>query len=247
MYKGVDLPLFAIGGGLFTAVAFIVIVVLNPGVAAFGVAWLCIGVVVYTGLPAPPGPGPHLDAQGGDRPAGGRPRGGVRLGARAAGRRPLRRVRGGHRGQARGAPAARDPRDRAWSPSRARWPSTRRWPRPRRGADSLIEQARVQAGARVSGHVERVRSGQAGRRIIEEALDMRAAAIVMPLPRRDRRRVAVRQDAGDRAGRAPVPGDHRVDAAAGVRRRKRAAGAQEGSAYEDVRAPGPDAARRASR
>ena len=52
------------------------------------------------------------------------------------------------------------------------------------GAASLIEQARVQGGARVSGHVERVRSGQAGRRIIEEATDMRAAAIVMPLPRR---------------------------------------------------------------
>jgi APA family basic amino acid/polyamine antiporter len=51
-------------------------------------------------------------------------------------------------------------------------------------AESLIEQAKVQAGARVSGHVEKVRSGQAGRRIIEEALDMRAAAIVMPLPRR---------------------------------------------------------------
>ena len=42
----------------------------------------------------------------------------------------------------------------------------------------------MQAGARVSGHVEQVRSGQAGRRIIEEALDMRAAAIVMPLPQR---------------------------------------------------------------
>ncbi len=51
-------------------------------------------------------------------------------------------------------------------------------------AQSLIEQARVQAGARVSGHVERVRVGQAGRRIIEEATDMRAAAIVMPLPER---------------------------------------------------------------
>jgi hypothetical protein len=51
-------------------------------------------------------------------------------------------------------------------------------------AESMIEQAKVQAGARVSGHVERIRSGQAGRRIIEEAIDMRAAAIVMPLPRR---------------------------------------------------------------
>ena len=51
-------------------------------------------------------------------------------------------------------------------------------------AQSVIEQARIQGGRRVSGHVERVRPGQAGRRIVEEAIDMRAAAIVMPLPRR---------------------------------------------------------------
>jgi APA family basic amino acid/polyamine antiporter len=51
-------------------------------------------------------------------------------------------------------------------------------------ADSAIEQARVQGGRRVTGHWEKVRPGQAGRRIIEEATDMRAAAIVMPMPRR---------------------------------------------------------------
>jgi APA family basic amino acid/polyamine antiporter len=48
----------------------------------------------------------------------------------------------------------------------------------------VIEQARIQGGRRVSGHKEKIRAGQAGRRIIEEATDMRAAAIVMPLPRR---------------------------------------------------------------
>jgi APA family basic amino acid/polyamine antiporter len=51
-------------------------------------------------------------------------------------------------------------------------------------ANSIIEQAKVQGGRRVSGHVERIRAGQAGRRIVEEAADMHAAAIVMPLPRR---------------------------------------------------------------
>jgi APA family basic amino acid/polyamine antiporter len=51
-------------------------------------------------------------------------------------------------------------------------------------AVSVIEQAKIQVGRRVSGHVEKIRAGQAGRRIIEEATDMRAAAIVMPLPRR---------------------------------------------------------------
>jgi basic amino acid/polyamine antiporter, APA family len=51
-------------------------------------------------------------------------------------------------------------------------------------ANSILEQAKIQGGRRVSGHVERIRAGQAGRRIVEEALDMRAAAIVMALPRR---------------------------------------------------------------
>jgi APA family basic amino acid/polyamine antiporter len=36
----------------------------------------------------------------------------------------------------------------------------------------------------VSGHWEKVRPGQAGRRIVDEAREMRARAIVMPLPRR---------------------------------------------------------------
>ena len=52
-------------------------------------------------------------------------------------------------------------------------------------ADTVIEQARRStAGGACPGHVEKIRAGQAGRRIIEEAADMRAAAIVMPLPRR---------------------------------------------------------------
>jgi APA family basic amino acid/polyamine antiporter len=35
----------------------------------------------------------------------------------------------------------------------------------------------------VSGHVERVRAGQTGRRIVDEARAMRAGAIVMPMAR----------------------------------------------------------------
>ena len=51
-------------------------------------------------------------------------------------------------------------------------------------ARAVIEQARIQGGQRVSGHVERVRPGQSGRLIVEEAREMRAHAIVMPLPPR---------------------------------------------------------------
>ncbi|HEY6890313.1 MAG TPA: APC family permease, partial [Solirubrobacter sp.] len=46
-WRGVDWPLFALAGGIFTAIAFVVIVVLNPTVAAFGVGWLILGMVVY--------------------------------------------------------------------------------------------------------------------------------------------------------------------------------------------------------
>jgi APA family basic amino acid/polyamine antiporter len=51
-------------------------------------------------------------------------------------------------------------------------------------AASVIDQARVRGGRRVTGHWEKVRPGQAGRRVVEEAKDIRARAIVMPLPPR---------------------------------------------------------------
>jgi APA family basic amino acid/polyamine antiporter len=51
-------------------------------------------------------------------------------------------------------------------------------------AQQVIEQAKLAGGRRVSGHVEKVRSGQAGRLIVNQAREMRAAAIVMPLPPR---------------------------------------------------------------
>ena len=51
-------------------------------------------------------------------------------------------------------------------------------------AASLIDSARVRGGRRVTGHWEKVRPGQAGRRIVEEAKEIRARAIVMSLPPR---------------------------------------------------------------
>jgi APA family basic amino acid/polyamine antiporter len=51
-------------------------------------------------------------------------------------------------------------------------------------AASEIDSARIRGGRRVTGHWEKVRPGQAGRRIVEEAKDMRARAIVMSLPPR---------------------------------------------------------------
>ena len=96
----------------------------------------------------------------------------------------LRRADARDRGQAGRAQAPRDPRaGHDHRPERAAR-STRRCREEEAAADSIIEQAKLQGGGRVSGHWEKVRAGQAGRRIIEEAQDMRAAAVVMTLPRR---------------------------------------------------------------
>ena len=49
--RGYDAPLFAIVGGTFTLIAFVVIAVLYPTVSIFGVGWLVFGVVVYVVVP----------------------------------------------------------------------------------------------------------------------------------------------------------------------------------------------------
>ena len=51
-------------------------------------------------------------------------------------------------------------------------------------AASVIDSARVRGGWRVTGHWEKVRPGGAGRRIVEEAREIRARALVMSLPPR---------------------------------------------------------------
>ena len=50
-------------------------------------------------------------------------------------------------------------------------------------AQSIIEEAKVQVGRRVSGHWDKVRAGQTGRRIVDEARAVHAEAIVMPMAR----------------------------------------------------------------
>ena len=79
-------------------------------------------------------------------------------------------------------------------------------------AQQMIDSARVLGGRRVTGHWEKVRAGQAGRRIIDEARDIDARAIVMPRPRKRAGDVALRAYARDGPRGAAVPRDHRVRA-----------------------------------
>jgi basic amino acid/polyamine antiporter, APA family len=181
--RGYDLPLFAVFGGLGTSIAFVVTVALHPDVAAAGFGWLVLGIVVYllfrrgqgldltsthkVAIPQPvvdheaeydsvlvPLADGHYDEHV----------------MATATRLAARRRRGIHVLALVTVPNAL-PIDATIRDAEA-------------AADSVIEQAKIQGGRRVSGHVEKIRAGQAGRRIIEEATDMRAAAIVMPLPRR---------------------------------------------------------------
>jgi APA family basic amino acid/polyamine antiporter len=181
--RGYDIPLFAAVGGTFTAIAFVVIVALNPTVAAAGVGWLAFGVALYVAFRRRHGldlvttvkvaiPQPVVDHEAEYDSVlvplvdGNYDEQVVATAARLA----ARRRRGIHVLALVTVPNAL-PIDATMDDAES-------------GADSMIEQARIQGGRRVSGHVEKIRAGQAGRRIIEEAGDMRAAAIVMPLPRR---------------------------------------------------------------
>src|SRR6201999_1367592 len=63
-------------------------------------------------------------------------------------------------------------------------PITAALPEAEAAAQTIIEQARLQGGRRVTGHVEKVRAGGAGRMIVQEARTLRAQAVVAPLPPR---------------------------------------------------------------
>jgi len=181
--RGYDAPVFAIVGGTFTFVAFVVISVLYPTVAMFGAGWLVLGIVLYVAFRHRQGldlasthkvaiPQPVVDHEAeydsvlvhfGD--------GGYDHQVLATARKlAARKRRGIHVLVTITVPNSME--------------IDAPMPDQDAIARSTIEEAKVAGGGRVSGHVERVRAGQAGRRIVEDAIDMRAAAIVMPLPRR---------------------------------------------------------------
>jgi APA family basic amino acid/polyamine antiporter len=183
-WRGNELPLFAVVGGTFTALAFLVIAVLNFPVAITGILWLLSGMGIFAAYRR----GQDLDLVSTVKVAipqpvtdheaeydsvlvhmDGREDYDAQLVATAA-RLARRRRRGIHILVTVTVPNE--------------LPMDARMKNEVAIAESLIEQAKVQAGSRVSGHWEKVRPGQAGRRIVEECEDMRARAVVLALPRR---------------------------------------------------------------
>ncbi len=181
--RGHDLPVLAIVGLAGTALSFLVVSILDLQVGAAGVAWMALGMggyvlyrrgqgldLVSTHEVAVPQPVTMTEAEYESVL--------VALDARnyspqtiaTAARLAGPRRRGIHVLVTLTVPQV-SPLDAAL-------------PEEELAARAVIEQARIQGGQRVSGHVERVRPGQTGRLIVEEAREMRAHAIVMPLPPR---------------------------------------------------------------
>jgi basic amino acid/polyamine antiporter, APA family len=179
--RGRSIPLFAVFGGLGTGLAWIVVTVLDVRVLVSGLVWLAIGMTTYviyrrrlgltltdTAKVVVPEPiveheveyqsvlvafeDSHYSANA----------------VRTAVRMAARRRRGVHVLVTITVPTS--------SPIDAPLPEQESL------AQQVIDSARVLGGRRVTGHWEKVRPGQAGRRVIDEAVEIEARAIVMPRP-----------------------------------------------------------------
>ena len=109
-WRGYELPLLAIFGGLGTGIALIVATVLDLRVFVVRLRVARGRDRHLRGLPAPPGPVAHRDAQDRDPEARGRARGGVRVDPRGLRGRPLLAGGGGHRREAGRAQSPGHPR-----------------------------------------------------------------------------------------------------------------------------------------
>ena len=181
--RGFSLPLFAVFGGTGTAISFVVVTVLNLTVALAGTVWLALGIALFIAYRRNQGldlvttvkvviPRPVTDTEAEYESVL------VALDARnyspqtvaTAAKLAGPRRRGIHVLVTITVPYA--------SPIGAELPEEES------AALSVIEQAKQQGGRRVTGHIEKVRPGGTGRLIVDEAREMSASAIVMPLPPR---------------------------------------------------------------
>jgi basic amino acid/polyamine antiporter, APA family len=179
-FRGVELPLTAILGGLGTFSAWIVVMALNLRTLVVGGAWMLLGIAVYYSYrrhcelplvetvkvvtPEPLGV-QEVEYQSvlvafEEEPFSKEP---VATAARLA----ARRRRGIHVLAIVTVPTNL-PLDAPLEQQESE-------------AQSRIEQAKLIGGMRVTGSVQRVRPGQAGQAIVEEARAIKAAAIVMQL------------------------------------------------------------------
>jgi basic amino acid/polyamine antiporter, APA family len=178
---GVELPLTAVLGGFGTFAAWIVVMALNPRTLAIGLGWMAFGIVVYllyrrsqrlpltetvkVVLPEPLGVEEVeyrsiLVSFEDDEPFS------PEMVATAV-KLASKRRRGIHVHSMMTVPT--------------NLPLDAKLPERQAAAQSKIEEAKLIGGQRVTGHVARVRPGQAGYAVSEEAAEIKAEAIVVGL------------------------------------------------------------------
>ncbi len=179
-FRGRDWPLFAVFGGIGTAIAFITVTALDSVTLIVGFCWMIFGISFYVlyrrrqglalnethKLAVPKAIVDHEveydsilvvfeDSHFSEEAI------------RTAVKMATRRKRGIHVLVPITVPAS--------SPIDAVLPTAES------KAETAIERARLIGGRRLTGHWEKVRAGEAGRRIVEEAEEISARAIVFPL------------------------------------------------------------------
>lgn len=179
--RGVEIPLYAVLGGLGTGSAFVAVSVLNIETLIAGVVWLTLGMAVYVAYRRNQGltltetrkivlPKPVVEHEVEYESVvvafeeGAYSSEAIATAAKLA----ARRRRGIHVLVTIAVPSNL-PIDASMPDQEAR-------------AQQAIDAARLRGGRRVTGHWEKVRAGEAGRRIVHEAREIHARAIVMSLP-----------------------------------------------------------------
>jgi basic amino acid/polyamine antiporter, APA family len=179
--RGVELPIYALFGAFGTGSAFVAVTVLNLETLIAGMLWLAVGMTVYAlyrrrqGLPLTqthkvvmPKPVVEHEVEYESVLVAFEEDSFSHEAVATAAQLAARRRRGIH------------VLVLITVPPNA--PIDASMPEEERHAASLIDSARVRGGRRVTGRWEKVRPGQGGRRIVEEAREIRARAIVMSLP-----------------------------------------------------------------
>ena len=177
-WRGKSLPLFAVVGGLGTGISFVVVNVLDATVLISGLVWMALGLTIYViyrrrqGLELTATHEIARDAPIVDHEVeyesvlvvfedGRYSREAVATAAKLA----AKRRRGIHVLVTITVPASA--------------PIDAEMPEAEQRAQAAIDSARVLVGRRLTGHPEKVRQGEAGRRIVEEAREIQARALVM--------------------------------------------------------------------
>ncbi|MDP9135662.1 MAG: universal stress protein [Actinomycetota bacterium] len=181
--RGVEVPLYALFGGFGTGAAFVAVSLLNRETLIAGVIWLTLGMTLYVlyrrnqGLSLTetrkivmPKPAVEHEVEYESVLVAFEDSLYSEEAIATAAKLAARRRRGIHVLVTITVPA--------------NLPIAASMPAQEARAQEAIDAARVRGGRRVTGHWEKVRAGEAGRRIVHEARDIRARAIVMALPPR---------------------------------------------------------------